>query len=88
MSETLEKRLELVGFIESKIDRAEQELRSREEMQTTWRGGTDASWRAVGCRKSKAERLEYSKVHQRIANRQRRELEMFKSVLKLLTTPS
>lgn len=45
----------LVAFIAGKVADAERTLKCREEMERTWRGGTDASWRKVGCFKSKQE---------------------------------
>lgn len=71
-------------FIDQKIRETEVSLRAREDMEKCWRGGTDASWRAAGCKKSKAERLKDADTHSRIAAKIRGELEMFKSVSSLL----
>ena len=73
-----------IDFIRGKISDMEITLITRIGMQKVWGGGTDASWRAVGCFKSKADRLKESETHGRIADKNRRELEMFKSVLEYL----
>jgi hypothetical protein len=77
----------MVRFIKDKIVEAEKTLRRRLEMQETWAGGTDASWRAVGSVKSKAERLIDSDTHGRIADKNRKELEMLKAIRDHLLDP-
>lgn len=74
----------LVEFIKAKLADAEKSLSCRAEMRQTWAGGTDKSWRAVGCKLTKAQRLEHSAMHGRIEIKQRREVEMFKAVLEKL----
>lgn len=74
-----------VQFIELQIKRAAQTLKMREDMQSVWRGGTDASWRKVGCKASKAERVKASEMHGRIAKTNREELHLFKIVLEELS---
>jgi hypothetical protein len=73
-------RKEMVEFIEGKLIDAFAALKAREEMETVWRGGTDESWRAVGCTRTKAQRLKDSEMHGRIAVKLRHEVNMFKAV--------
>lgn len=77
-----------VDFIKTKINEAEQTLKRREEMQAVWAGGTNETWKAVGCKKPKADRLKESVMHGRIAVRNREELQMFKNVLMQLQAPN
>lgn len=74
----------LVKFIRLKIADARRTLKCREQMAKVWRSGTDAEWRAVGCRKSKAQRLDDARIHDRIAVKNRHELEMLRAVLAYL----
>lgn len=71
---------EMVEFIEGKLISAFASLKAREEMERTWRGGTDEMWRAVGCTKTKAQRFKEAEMHGRIAAKLRREVELFKAV--------
>ncbi len=73
-------KIEMVDFIEGKLIEAFASLKAREEMETVWKGGTEESWRAVGCRLTKAQRLKDSAMHGRIAVKLRREVELFKAV--------
>ena len=45
-------------------------------------------WRAVGCTKTKAQRLKDADMHGRIAAKNRKEVEMFKAVLERLKAPN
>ena len=78
----------LVEFLEGKLIDAFATLKAREEMERTWRGGTDEMWRAVGCTKSKAQRLKDADMHARIAAKNRKEVAMFKAVLERLKAPN
>lgn len=78
----------LVQFIEGKLIEAFATLKAREEMQRVWAGGTDESWRAVGCHLTKKQRLKDSAMHGRIAEKNRKEVEMFKAVLDQLKAPN
>ncbi len=73
--------MKTIEFIQSKLTDAEKTLKAREEMERVWRGGTDASWKAAGCRLTKAQRLKDAAMHGRIAVKNRTEVEMFKAVL-------
>jgi len=72
---------DLLCWLRVKLDEAKHSLKCREDMQKTWAGGTDASWRAAGCRDSKATRLAHSASHGRIAVKCRREVEMFNATI-------
>lgn len=71
-------------FVKSLIKDKELTIKKREAMEEVWGSGTDASWRHVGCFKSKSERLKDSAMHGRIASKNRHELKMLKSVLERL----
>ena len=75
---------ELIAFIESEKKYAESCVKFREDSVKCWRGGTDESWKAVGCRKTKAQRLETAAIHGRIAIKMRRRVELFDGVLDVL----
>lgn len=70
----------MIEFIEGKLIEAFASLKAREEMESVWRGGTDESWRKAGCRLTKAQRLKDSAMHERIAVKLRREVELFRAV--------
>ena len=74
----------IIEFIKAKLATAKASLKAREQMERIWRGGTDASWRAVGCPDSKAGRIKTADIHGRIAVKCRREVKMFKAVLEAL----
>lgn len=78
---------ELIEFIEGKLINAFSTLKTREEMEVVWRGGTEESWRAVGCHLTKAQRLKDSAMHGRIASKLRREVELLKAVRDALRSP-
>lgn len=72
---------EIAAFLRGKLADAEAGLKFRVDSEKCWRGGTDKSWREVGCRQSKAERTKTAESHGRIAVKMRREVEMFKAVI-------
>lgn len=75
---------ELLEWLQLKLDGAEQSLASRLEMAKVWRGGSDKSWAAVGCRKTKKERIKDSAMHMRISARLNNDVEMFKALLAIV----
>lgn len=77
----MSERDEMLQWLGVQLARAEEALKAREDMQKAWAGGTSASWRAAGCKKSKAERLKESEMQGRIAVHCRRNVEMFKAVI-------
>jgi hypothetical protein len=77
-----------VDFIEGKLIDAAATLHAREEMERTWRGGTDEMWRAVGCNRTRAQRLKDADMHGRIAEKNRKEVAMLKAVLERLKAPN
>ncbi len=72
---------EITQWLQLKLTAAEKELKARLQMEECWRGGTDESWRAVGCKMKKAQRLKESEIHGRISKKSRRDVEMFKAVI-------
>ncbi len=78
----------LVEFVEDKRADAKKDLTAREQMEASWRGGTDESWRAAGCKLSRTARLHESAVQGRIADRKRYEVEMFSKVIESLKAPN
>ena len=79
----LEERLELIRFLRVKLAMAEQTLMARERSAEVWATGTDKSWRKAGCRLSSEERMEVSKREARIAQKARKEVEMFRAAVAL-----
>ena len=77
---------DLLGWLVVKLHEAKSALKAREQMEATWRGGTDESWRAAGCKMNKAARLKESETHGRIAVKCRREVEMFEATIKAIKT--
>ena len=79
---------DLLGWLGDKLKDAEKSLKCREEMAFTWRGGTDKSWNAAGCKLTKSQRLAQADTHSRIAVKCRREVSMFKAVIERLSHPN
>lgn len=81
-----------IEFIRVKMERAQADLKAREQMEEISRSGTDEDWRracalhptTAGKAPTKAERIKEADMQHRIAAKCRREVEMFKSVLALL----
>lgn len=71
-------------FITGELKRAESELKFRSDAVRTWRGGTEESWRSVGCKLNKAQRMKSADIHERIQIKVLRRVEMFQAVLKEL----
>lgn len=91
MSDIFKDVVPAMRFIENKIVEAEKTLQTREGMRDEWLVGNDSDWRA-GPRVApgskfipRAERIKLSERDGRIAEKNRQELQMFKSVLKHLT---
>jgi hypothetical protein len=76
----------LLGWLVVKLHEAKSALKAREQMEATWRGGTDESWRAAGCKMNKEARLKESETHGRIAVKCRHEVEMFEATIKAIKT--
>ena len=74
----------LIEFIEGKLLDAFASVRTREQMEANWKSGADSTWRAVGCKLNKAQRLKESKTHGRIAAKLRGEIALFKAVKNVL----
>lgn len=75
---------EILGWLRGKLAEAEKELVARRQMESTWRGGTDQTWKAVGCKKNQAERLRESAMQGRIATKCQRDVEMCKAAIEAL----
>lgn len=73
-----------VVWLREKVTEAEKALKAREQMEATWRHGTDETWRAVACKMTPAQRLQEANKHARIAVKCRRDLEMFQTVLNIV----
>jgi hypothetical protein len=74
----------LSEFIQSQIILVSKSIKCREQASKSWRGGTDKSWRAVGCTMTKAQRLEVAQREERILVKLRHELESFQRVKEAL----
>ena len=83
----------IIAFIKQKLEAAESSLKSREEMNRVWRSGTNESWAKAcaihpstdGKALSKSERLKEAGVHARISVKLRKEVELFKATLDLIS---
>lgn len=82
----------LIEWIRGKLAESEQSLRSRLKMAESWKIGDDASWDSAAKmhpstanepRMTKADRLRESKTQERIAERNARDVEMWKTVLEM-----
>lgn len=76
---------EKIAFIDKKISDAQTDLKWRKDGEAAWRDGSAEVWRAVGCRKSKAERLKLSEIEGRIAAKIRAEIEILSGIKTDLT---
>jgi len=74
----------LLEFLRAKLAASEQALRAREQAGECWGGGTSKSWREVGCRMTKPQRLLVSEKEGRIAERYRREIAMFRAIIAIV----
>lgn len=89
-------RADLADWLREKIRAAEKALKTREDMATTWRSGTDAEWESAaslhpstaGRAMKKAARIKEAASHDRIAAKLRRELEMFRATLAAISPSS
>lgn len=85
---------ELRDWLLVKIDEAQTAVACRAQAERTYLSGDDASWAAAaeihpstrGKPMKKAERMLAARIESRIAAKCRRELEMFKAVLKIVET--
>jgi len=75
---------DLLGFLREKLAAAESSLRAREQAEECWSGGTSKSWREVGCKLSKKERLNRAAAEKRIGEKCRNEVEMLRQVIAAL----
>lgn len=71
----------LLAWLRDQLAKAEQSLNARKQMESCWHGGTDATWKAVGCKLTKAQRLQESKLHGRIGLKCQRDVEMLKAII-------
>lgn len=74
-----------IAFVKAQIADMEVRIKFRDDSKQCWASGTDASWRAVGCRASKSERLKTAALHGRIADKNRKDLAILKSILATLS---
>lgn len=75
---------EVVAFLRDQLAGEEKHLKARIQAEKTWREGTDASWRAVGCRMTKAQRLNVAEREKRIGIKVQKRIELFKAAIALL----
>lgn len=85
MSNRNDRKEELCCFWRDELRKAESAAAAREQGEKTWKGGTSKSWRAVGCRKTKAERLQESDREKRIGGKCRKRVEMIRATINLLS---
>jgi hypothetical protein len=80
---------DLFGWLREKVTEAEKALRSREQMEESWRTGSEKDWKAAARMSAsktiaKADRFKEAAKHARIAVKCRHELEMAKAAEKAL----
>ena len=71
---------DLLEWLRGEIEATEHTVKAREQAETTWRGGTDKSWRATGCTLSRAERLNNAEFNGRMAAKYRRNLDLIRAI--------
>lgn len=80
---------EMIEFVKKEKARAEHELKFREDSVRIWSGGTDKSWKAVGCNMTKKQHLGTSAIHARISIKCRSRVEILEEIIDYLTpTPN
>jgi hypothetical protein len=72
---------ELLEWLREQLAKFEFALKARKQMEEEWRGGTGKAWREVGCKLNKAQRLQASATHGRIAVKCLRDVEMCKAAI-------
>ncbi len=72
------------SYLLAQINKVEQSIRSREEAEMEWRTGSDASWRQVGCKRTKSERITIANREAAILVKLRRELITLRTILEML----
>ncbi len=75
----------LLEWLRGKLKDAEKSLECRIQAEDAWRGGTDKSWRKVGCKLTKEERTDVADRQARINVKCRHEVTMFKAVIEILS---
>lgn len=75
---------DLLEWLRGETDDAEKALKAREQAEATWRGGTDKSWRAAGCKLSRAERIRNADINRRIAEKCRRNIEAIRAIIAIV----
>lgn len=75
----------LLEFIRSKLVLVEKSIRAREEGAKVWRTGSAKAWKAVGCRKTKSQRIALADSEERILIKLLHEKEMLLEINKLIT---
>lgn len=75
---------ELRAWLTDKLAAAEKALKCRKDAAKTWREGSTATWRSVGCKLPLHERLKLSEQQDRIAVICQRDVDGFTEALNLL----
>lgn len=76
---------ELCDFVRLKIAEVEQSIKARSQANRAGRGGTDKEWKAVGCTKTKAQRIALADIEQKIQIKLERQLSNFNAILQELS---
>lgn len=79
---------ELLEWLNAQLSKAENALAAREQARETWRGGSSQSWKLAGCRLNKSQRLRVAEKEDRISIKCRRDVEMFKVVIAIVSDQS
>lgn len=75
----------LLEWLRGKLADAEKALSARTEAAACWQGGDSQSWREVGCKMTKAQRLKVSEREARIAVKCARDVANYKAVIEALS---
>lgn len=80
----------LLEWLNEQLAKAEQALHSREQGAAIWGDGSDATWKSVAVMAGskfipKKQRLQNADTERRIAVKCRRDVEMFKATIVLVT---
>jgi hypothetical protein len=78
-------KIEWLEWLRGKLADAEKALSARNEASACWQGGNSQSWREVGCKMTKAQRLTVSEREARIAVKCARDVANYKAVIEALS---
>jgi len=72
---------DMLAFLRSKLAESQKALRAREQSAKVWRTGDEKTWKAAGCKLTKAQRIKEADAQARISIKCRREVDLFQAVI-------